>query len=104
MIFPLPAGLSLNLAAHVVFGSWGMYRFMRKREVGEMGSMLGALGFGLMPKLAAHFGAGHVSLIYAISWMMLFWKSCWIITVVTLSCRQIFLPMPNLQMYPAMFS
>lgn len=68
MLFPLPAGISLVVAAHVVFGTWGMYGFLRKRDVGETGSVLGALGFGLMPKLAAHFGAGHVTLIYAVAW------------------------------------
>ena len=68
MLFPLPGGLSLNMAAHVIFGTWGMYRFLKLKEAGEFGSIIGALGFGLMPKLAAHFGAGHVTLIYAISW------------------------------------
>jgi hypothetical protein len=56
------------IAAHVVFGTWGMYRFLRLKGLSESGSILGGLSFGLMPKLAAHFGAGHVSLIYAISW------------------------------------
>ncbi len=68
MVFPLPAGLSLVLALHMVFGTFGMYKFLRHKKTDEIGSLLGALGFGLMPKLAAHFGAGHVTLIYAISW------------------------------------
>ena len=68
IFFALPAGVSLALAAHVVFGTWGMYRFLGQKEIGEAGRLLGALAFGLMPKVAAHFGAGHVTLIYAISW------------------------------------
>jgi len=68
MLFPLPAGLSLMLAAHAIFGSWGMYRFLRQQNVEEVSSILGGICFGLMPKLAAHFGAGHVSLLYAVSW------------------------------------
>lgn len=68
MLFPLPAGLSICLAGHAIFGSWGMYRFLQQKNAGEMGSILGAVSFGLMPKIAAHFGAGHVTLIYAISW------------------------------------
>lgn len=68
MLFPLPNGLSITLAAHVIFGTWGMYRFLRQRTLGETGSIIGALCFGLMPKLAAHFGAGHVTLLYAIAW------------------------------------
>ena len=68
MLFALPAGVSLTLAAHMVFGTWGMYRFLGQKEIGEAGKWVGALAFGLMPKIAAHFGAGHVTLIYAISW------------------------------------
>jgi predicted nucleic acid-binding Zn ribbon protein len=68
MLFPLPAGLSLVLAVHLVFGTVGMYKFLQFKNVGEIGSLFGALSFGLMPKLAAHFGAGHVTLIYSISW------------------------------------
>ena len=68
MLFPLPAGLNICLAAHAVFGTWGTYRLLRTGDVGELGSVFGALSFGLTPKLAAHFGAGHVSLLYAISW------------------------------------
>ena len=68
MLFPLPAGLSITLAGHVVLGTWGMFKFLRQKRIGITGSIFGALSFGLMPKLAAHFGAGHVTLIYAISW------------------------------------
>lgn len=68
MLFQLPAGISLAMAAHQVFGAWGMYRYLQAKRIGETGSLVGALGFGLMPKLAAHFGAGHVTLIYAVSW------------------------------------
>jgi len=68
LLFPLPEGISIILAAHAVFGSWGMYRFLKEEFCGEMGAIAGGLVFGLMPKLAAHYGAGHVTLIYSISW------------------------------------
>ena len=68
MLFPLPAGLNLTVAAHVIFGTWGMYKFLRQRQVKEIGSIVGALSFGLIPKFAAHFGAGHITLLYSISW------------------------------------
>lgn len=68
LLFPLPEGISIILAAHAIFGSWGMYRFLKKENVREIGAIAGGLIFGLMPKLSAHYGAGHVSLIYAISW------------------------------------
>ena len=68
MIFPLPAGLSIVVAAHAVFGTWGMYGFLGQKGIGETGRVLGAMIFGLMPKLGAHFGAGHITLLYAIAW------------------------------------
>jgi hypothetical protein len=67
-LLPLPAGFSFCLALHAVFGSWGMYRFLKQQGRGDMGALAGGLALGLMPKLAAHYGAGHISLIYAICW------------------------------------
>ena len=68
LLFPLPEGISVILAVHAVFGSWGMYQFLKEENIGEIGAIAGGVAFGLMPKVAAHYGAGHVSLIYAISW------------------------------------
>ena len=76
LLFPLPEGISVMLAAHVVFGSWGMYHFLKEENLGEIGAIVGGVVFGLMPKMVAHYGAGHVSLIYAISWTpWLLWVS-----------------------------
>ena len=68
LLFPLPEGISISLAAHVALGSWGMYKFLRSEGATPNSAIAGGLIFGLMPKMAAHYGAGHVSLIYAISW------------------------------------
>jgi hypothetical protein len=68
MFLPLPAGLNIMVAVHIIFGMWGMYIFLGQKGCTDAGRYFGALCFGLMPKFAAHFGAGHVSLIYAISW------------------------------------
>ncbi len=68
MIFPLPEGISIVLALHIIFGSWGFYIFLKKEGVSDIPALLGALAFGLMPKITAHYGAGHITLIYAISW------------------------------------
>ena len=68
LIFPLPAGISIVLALHSVFGAWGFYRLLKSEGAGETGSLVGGLAFGLMPKIAAHYGAGHVTLLYALAW------------------------------------
>jgi len=68
LLFPLPEGISIVLAAHLVFAAWGMYLFLKQEGVGGLGAIAGGLIFGMMPKVVAHYGAGHVSMIYAISW------------------------------------
>ena len=68
LIFPLPAGISIVLAMHSVFGTWGFYRLLRSEGAGDIGSIIGGIAFGLMPKIAAHYGAGHVTMLYALAW------------------------------------
>ena len=68
LLFPLPEGISILLGFHAIFGSLGFYNFMREEGLGHEAALLGGLAFGMMPKLNIHYGAGHVSLIYAISW------------------------------------
>jgi len=68
LLFPLPGGISVTLAMHAVFTAWGMYLFLKSENIGDIGSISGGLIMGLMPKMAAHYGAGHVTLLYAISW------------------------------------
>jgi len=68
LLFPLPAGISLVLAGHSVFGTIGFYKFLRGEDIGIFGALCGGLVFGLMPKIAAHYGAGHVTLLYALAW------------------------------------
>jgi len=68
MLFPLPFGVLLVSAGHSAFGAWGMFRLLQRLGVKRSGSLVGALSFGMMPKLAAHLGAGHISLLYALAW------------------------------------
>lgn len=68
IFFPQPLGLNLVLFAHLWWGGWGMFRFLESRGLRLEACWLGALFFALMPKLTAHLAAGHVTLIYALSW------------------------------------
>jgi ABC-type proline/glycine betaine transport system permease subunit len=45
-----------------------MYLLLRHEGLSAETAVFGALAFEAMPKLFAHYGAGHISLIYAISW------------------------------------
>jgi hypothetical protein len=68
IIFPLPAGINITLGLHAIFGSLGFYLFMKEEGVGWEAALISGVAFGMMPKVHVHYGAGHVSLIYAITW------------------------------------
>ena len=77
-LFPLPFGFNLSVAIHLLFGGIGMYRLLRGEGLGHYSALFGALAFEAMPKLFAHYGAGHLTLLYAIPWtpwLLLAWKA-----------------------------
>ena len=61
-MFNLLAGL------HLVWGGVGMVLLLHKEGIGRVAAVFGGLAFALMPKLIAHYGAGHVTLVYAVAW------------------------------------
>ncbi len=67
-LFPLPAGINISLLLHLLIGLFGMYFFLKSLKISTFGSMLGSVAFIFSTKIYAHIGAGHLSLIYAISW------------------------------------
>lgn len=69
LLFPLPAGLNLLVALHLILGGVGMYRFLRGEGLSLVASLFGAMAWEAMPKLWAHFGAGHLTLLYASGWI-----------------------------------
>lgn len=68
LLFPLPAGINITLLLHLLIGLYGMYYFLQSLKISEIGSLLGSIAFIFSAKIYAHIGAGHLSLIYAISW------------------------------------
>ena len=68
LLFPLPLGINLVAALHLVWGAYGMYRWLKAEGIQSSVAGLSALAFGLLPKLIWHFAAGHLMLTYAISW------------------------------------
>ncbi|HNB51291.1 MAG TPA: hypothetical protein PK530_05090, partial [Anaerolineales bacterium] len=65
-----PDAWTFNLLAglHLVWGGAGMALFLKKQGLRDMPALFGALAFAFMPKLIAHYGAGHISLLYALAW------------------------------------
>ncbi len=68
LLFPLPVGINITLLLHLLIGFYGMYFFLQSLNISNNGSILGSIAFVFSAKIYAHIGAGHLSLIYAISW------------------------------------
>lgn len=68
LVLPLPLGFNLLLALHMAWGGFGLFQFLRAEGLALPASVLGAVAFAGTPKLVAHLGAGHVSLVYAVAW------------------------------------
>ena len=68
LALPLPLGLNLLALLHLLWGGAGMYRLLRSGGLALPAALLGGLAFEALPKLAAHFGAGHLTLLYAVPW------------------------------------
>lgn len=68
LLFPLPLGLNLLVVLHLIFAGLGMFLFLRSLGLSEWAALFGALTFEALPKLYGHYGAGHITLIYAIAW------------------------------------
>ena len=69
LFFPLPAGLNLLVVLHLILGGVGVYQFLRGEGLSLVSSLFGAMAWEAMPRLWAHFGAGHLTLLYASGWI-----------------------------------
>ncbi|HWQ84395.1 MAG TPA: hypothetical protein VN363_07505 [Anaerolineales bacterium] len=77
LILPLPAGFNLLVILHLMWGGLGMLRLLQAEGLRWQAAVLGALSFIALPKLYAHYGAGHLTLLYAVPWtpwLLLAWK------------------------------
>jgi hypothetical protein len=68
LILPLPLAFNLLFVVHFAWAGLGMYRFLRDYDLGIGPAFFGAVVLAGMPKMSAHLGAGHVSLVFALSW------------------------------------
>lgn len=68
LVLPLPFGFNLLFALHLAWAGYGLFRFLRAESASLHVSFFGGLAFAGTPKLIAHLGAGHVSLVFAVAW------------------------------------
>ncbi len=66
LFFPLPFGINLLLYFHIVFGSICMYFLLKKLGARTIIALVCAAGFALLTKSYAHYGAGHITFLYAV--------------------------------------
>ncbi len=73
LLFPLPFGINLITALHIGVGSIGLFKLLRKLSVRWEIAFIFGLSFALLPKIYAHYGAGHITYLYAVCltpWLM----------------------------------
>lgn len=68
LLFPLPMGFHVTIFIHLFFSGIGMWLFLRRMGLGWLAAVGGAWAWELMPKIFAHYGAGHITLLYAVAW------------------------------------
>lgn len=68
LIIPLPLGFNLLVGLHLIWGGLGMYKLMKEERLGYAAALLTGVAFALLPKFFAHYGAGHLTLLYAVPW------------------------------------
>jgi hypothetical protein len=66
LVFPLPLGFNVMIILHLLIGGIGMYKLLSQEGVNRSGALFGGIAFAALPKLYAHYGAGHLTLLYAI--------------------------------------
>ncbi len=89
---PAPWGLNILTILHLVAGAFGMMCLLREKGISEIPAFAGAVVFLLMPKLIAHLGAGHITLVWAVT------LTPWLLFIEELEkkksgfCKKYFLP------------
>lgn len=68
LLFPLPLGLNLVTALHLILTGMGMFSLLRAEGLDAPVASLGGLAWAALPRLAGHFASGHVTLVWAVCW------------------------------------
>lgn len=74
LLMPLPLGFNVVAIFHLLLAGLGMYLLIRQLGKSHEAALFGAIAFEALPKVFAHYGAGHITMLYAISlipWLLL---------------------------------
>jgi hypothetical protein len=89
LLFPPALHLNVLIALHLFLAGAGMWRWARALGLREEAAALSALAYALAPKTIAHLGAGHLDILYALTW----WP--WLMESIYRSTGQPNRPLPN---------
>lgn len=67
LLMPLKFGINLVVMLHIIAGGVGMYFLLQRLGVSKIPALTVGLMFSILPKVYAHFGAGHITYLFAFS-------------------------------------
>jgi Bacterial membrane protein YfhO len=68
---PLSLAFNLLMLLHLALAAGAMYFLMQRWSVGRAAALIAAFAFAASPKIIAHMGVGHVTLVEAWTWVPL---------------------------------
>jgi hypothetical protein len=68
LMTPLPLGFNLLVGLHLIWGGIGLYLLMRQEGIGHYAALFAGISFAMLPKMFSHYGAGHLTLLFAVPW------------------------------------
>lgn len=68
LVVPVELGFNLLVVAHLALAAWALRQYLLASGVPDTAATWGGLAFALTPKTLAHWGAGHLTLLMALSW------------------------------------
>ncbi|HJW84609.1 MAG TPA: hypothetical protein VJ754_09930 [Anaerolineae bacterium] len=69
LVLPLEWFFKLVIAAHLLLAGWAMARLARTFGMAWIGATAAGVAYAVAPRVAAHIGAGHVTLVEAWAWI-----------------------------------
>jgi hypothetical protein len=68
VFLPLPFAFNLLFYVHLAWAGVGAFLLAREEGLSASSSVIAGIAFGGMPKLTAHIGSGHLTLVLAVCW------------------------------------
>jgi hypothetical protein len=71
LMLPLPIAFNLLMLLHLALAAASMYLLMRRWNLNTTAAIASAIAYAAAPKIIAHMGVGHVTLVEAWAWLPL---------------------------------